>query len=488
MNTMLNNKSKSVVWSSSLFWGLLAILNILFLVYWAGLAMNYCLHYDDVHFMWKLREYSIGEYVREMYLTRGGNFVGYGKNGIIFTLSNWIGDYHGWAILFYALGVAMTYFSVKDYFSHLAHWKVLLSVLAIYNLYVLTVPDYAVFTWLCAMSYFLFGPAICLLLRLLNNEHLSVGGWVVVCLSALFLSGTNVPLTPMVWLLMLANGLLIWHDAQWNVRRVWQNHTVRRLVSVALGMLIVYVIMFVAPGNFTRLESGSDMEHPAGLGAFVIAWGKCIAMFLYMMAFYLPYHLLVLLIGYLAGAHTQPTIQHGWKCTMWVVIAFIVYLCIAVIPLAYLSNGFGIQRNYTQIAFFYILMWFAVGYVWGNYKRKCSMAVQLSAIVCTIFMIVIMSENIHIDLPKAIAYRQAHEERIAYLNTLQQAGQTGAVEVSPYPSTATIDAKYFVLKAIGKKTSQQHIYYESDTDTTPNEYASHLRKLYGYDFDIVLSH
>ena len=215
----MKNASKTIKaqtsWLAWGMWSMLVVLNILFLVYWIGLAMNYCLHYDDVHFMWKLCEYSIGEYVREMYMSRGGNFVGYGINGIIFTLSNWIGDYHAWALIFYALGVAMTFFAVRDTFPHIQTWKVLVGVLAIYNVYILTVPDYAVFTWLCAMSYFLYGPAICLLLRLLNKEHLSVGGWVAVGLLALFLSGTNVPLTPMVWLLMLVNGLWLLRKEHW---------------------------------------------------------------------------------------------------------------------------------------------------------------------------------------------------------------------------------------------------------------------------------
>ncbi len=479
--------SKSFSWYSVLLWGLLIFLNLLFLIYWVGLAQNYCLHYDDVHFMWKLREYSIFEYVREMYLTRGGNFVGYGLNGIIFTLSNWIGDYHWWAIIFYVLGVAISYYAVKDFFSRVKQWKIVIAVLAIYNIYVLTVPDYAVFTWLCAMSYFLYGPAICLLLRTLNKEQLSIGNWGIICLLGLFLSGTNVPLTPMVWLLMLANGLWLLHDVQWNIRRVWQNHIVRRLIFVALGMLIVYVIMFVAPGNFARLTDGNDMEHPVGFSQFAMAWVKCIVMFLYMMAFYFPYHLLATLLGYMAGANAEKHVASSWRCTLWVIAAFFVYLCIAVIPLAYLSNGFGIQRNYTQIAFFYILMWFAIGYIWGNQKGNCISVNGLTLIMGGL-LIGVMGINLYIDLPKAHAYRHAHEERIEYLNRLQQDGQTGVVEVVAYPSTATLDAKYVVLKALGKSTSKQTIYYESDCGETPNEYAGHLRRLYGWDFDIVLQH
>ena len=79
---------------------LLLVLNALFLYYWVALSANYCLHYDDVHFLWKMREFSIFEYVKEMYMTRGGNFVSYGLNGIIFKVSNWLGAYRFWTIIF----------------------------------------------------------------------------------------------------------------------------------------------------------------------------------------------------------------------------------------------------------------------------------------------------------------------------------------------------------------------------------------------------
>ena len=107
----INLKKDSLI--SKILLGLLVVLNVLFLVYWVGLSLNYCLHYDDVHFMWKMREYSIYEYVREMYMTRGGNFMAYGLNGIIFSISNWIGDYHFWPIVFYIFGIMMTYYAVR---------------------------------------------------------------------------------------------------------------------------------------------------------------------------------------------------------------------------------------------------------------------------------------------------------------------------------------------------------------------------------------
>lgn len=477
-------KKESLI--SKILMGLLIVLNVLFLVYWVGLSWNYCLHYDDVHFMWKMREYSIFEYVREMYMTRGGNFVGYGLNGVIFTVSNWVGDYHFWPMIFYVLGIMMTYYAVRGLLKGVENWKVLIGVTALYNVYILTVPDYAVFTWLCAMAYFLYAPMMCLSIRFMNEEQLSVGKWIVLVLMMLFLSGSNIAITPMMWLLMLVNGLWIWHKSGWNIRETWANPVIKRIVYVTIGMLVVYAIMFVAPGNFNRLESGTDMEHPTSLLQFGVAWLKCIVMFLYFMAFYLPYHVIAIGLGYAVGAKNESVIANKWKVAAVIVSAFAVYLSIAVIPLAYLSNGFGIQRNYTQLTFFYMVMWFALGFVMGSSIRKRKIGDVLS-IMCGLFLSIVMAINLKVDMPIAIQYNQAHQARENMLLELQQQGNKELVVVEKYPSTATSDSKYVLLNLLGKSTNQQTIYYESDTDMEPNEYEYHVRKLLHLDFDFVLA-
>ena len=98
-----------------------------------------------------------------------------------------------------------------------------------------------------------------------------------------------------------------------------------------------------------------------------------------------------------------------------------------------------------------------------------------------------MALNIRQDLPVARAYNKAHQEREAYLLSLQEMGNKETVVVEPYPSTQTPDAKYNVLRLIGKKTSQPAIYYEADTDVEPNEYEGHIKRLYRLDFDFVLA-
>lgn len=421
-----------------------------------------------------------------MYMTRGGNFVGYGINGIIFTISNLVGDYHLWPIITYLIGIIMVFTAVNDWIQGYNKWIKLLGVIALYNLYMLTSIDIAVTMWLCAMIYYLYAPAMLLLIKYLTIPHLSMWQWICLCLIALFLSGCNVTITPIALLCMSVIGLKYWHDTNWDVKHTWANPQIKRIVFVAIAMLCVYGIMFVAPGNFARMEGESDIAQPANFIEFVKACCACAGMFCYFMAFYIPYHLLVIALGFLAGTKSNYNLSIPKpKMILIIVFAFVLYLGISVMPLAYLSNGFHIQRNYTHIAFVYQLMLFAIGYVWGH-KNSHTTIVHLCGVVLSVFLIVIMCINIHQDIPIARAYNQAHKEREAYLLTLQEQGNTDIVYVQKFPSTHSQDAKYTILNWIGRQSATQAIYYESDTGIEPNEYESHIRHLYNLDFDFVL--
>lgn len=470
--------------------GLLVVLNALFLYYWVGLAANYCMHYDDVHFMWKLREYSIFEYVKEMYMTRGGNFVSYGLNGIIFTISNWIGAYRFWTILFYALGIIMTWGAFRDMpWIKNSTYKGWLGIITLYNVYVLTSVDYAVFTWMCAMEYYLFAPAMCLLVKYISKETLNWKQWILLLGLAIFISGNAVSISTVSFIILFTVGLYMWYKEGWNILRTWEKPQVRRLLGITALMLICFAIVYVAPGNWSRMDEVEDIQTPHSIMELVKAIVMCAGMFLYMMIFYLPYHLIAVALGAWAGHKYPMNIPKGRNKAILITIGTLVmYLFVSVLPLAYLSNGFAIQRNYIQIGFFYMLMFFAIGYIWMcGRKQECSKSIMASISVCAIFISVIMCLNIRQDIPVARAYNRAHQERELYLLDKQEKRNNETVVVAPYPSTQTPDAKYNVLKLMGKKTSMQAIYYESDTETKPNEYEFNIRKLYELDFDFVLA-
>lgn len=471
---------------------LLIILNALFMYYWLALAANYCLHGDDAHFMWRMQNASIFDYVRLMYITRGGNFVSYGLNGVIFTISNRLGAYRFWTLLFYSFGIFMTWSVFRDIpVMKNSGWKELLGVITLYNIYVLTSVDFAVFTWLCAMQYYLFAPALCMLMKYLTKESLDWKQWILLLALALFISGNAVSISTITFMVMFAYGMYMWYKEGWNVRATWAKPQVRRLIGITIFMLLCFAVVFIAPGNWSRMEDEFDIEQPQNIVEFAKAIAKCAGMFIYMMSFYLPYHLIAVAFGAWMGVEHPVSLSVSRSRAIGIAIGIaILYLIASVTPLAYLSNGFEIQRNYIQIGFFYILTFFVLGYLLTNNSKinsaKANKCINVSLYMCTIFLIVIMALNIRQDLPVARAYRKAHDDRKEYLYALQSTGNKETIIVAPYPSTRTPDAKYNVWSWLGRKSPKQAIYYESDTNVEPNDYTFYIRGMYKFDFDFVL--
>ena len=143
----------------------LIVLNSIFLVYWGILAYYSQLHYDDLHFLWKMRELSVFEYVKDMYFSRSGRFVGYAMNGIKAIITDALGFHQLWAIFYYALGIGICWLVIKDVKLHVSRLAKFMGLCFFYNLFILTNIDFPVFYWLCAMGYYISFPMACLLLK-----------------------------------------------------------------------------------------------------------------------------------------------------------------------------------------------------------------------------------------------------------------------------------------------------------------------------------
>lgn len=475
---MMEKKEKILVWGQG-------VLNALFLVYWFGVSFNYRMHYDDVHFMADLQDLSIWEFVKMRYMDVGGNFGTYIENAIVDKIALWVGDYRLWPMVFYGLGIWMTYAVAKFHIKNVKPAMLLMSVVAIYNIYVLTSIDLSVFTWLCAMAYYLFGPMLLLLLSYLNRDKIEWWRWGILGLIAFYIAGASVSFSPVAMSVLFANGMWLWWKHGWNVKDTWADKRIKRIVYVAVVMVALMAVVVAARGNYLRMD-GSDFQQPTSIVGFIVGIAKACATYGYFMAFYLPYYLLVLCLGIYLGKHSDMELSISKrKAILLLVGAFAVYLVLSTLPLVYLYGGFGIQRTYTHVGFAQALLFAAIGYVIGmGSKEKVALPIITGGL--TVMMMAIMCVNIYVDLPIARAYAKAHDERKAYLQHLQAAGNQETVTVAPYPSAAVPDAKYWVMRAIGKSSSKQLLYCRADADYAPNEYMLHVRHYLDIDFDFVL--
>lgn len=466
---------------------LLLVLNALFIIYYLMLAIYSQPHYDDLHFMWKMNEMSIYDYVKEMYLSRSGRFVAYGLNGVIFSVVNIVGYHQFWPIVFYIIGVLICCKTAKECIKSIDSTVLFNVILLIYNIYILINIDFAVFNWLCAMSYYLLAPSCCLLFCYLNKSILKWYDYVVLSLLVIFLGGGQEAFTPVVLLIMFFNGLYYWHKNDWDIKVTWDLPQIRRIVYVAIAMIILLLIVVVAPGNYARMADTSQFIHPVG----IIGWIKSIVhangMYLYFMIFYIPYMFILFTITYLLGN------RYGTRClsriqkikiVFLLLFSLFIYTLVSSLPNVYLYGGFGIQRSYTHCVFMLLLCVAVCGYVLGDTERKTNIP-SFVAIIGLLTFISIMSINIYNDIPVAQQYSDAVNARIEHLQELQINGNKDVVVVKELPKPEVNDIKSYLLALLGKTTSKSSLYYISDTDTVPNEYMYHFKKVYGLGFDFV---
>lgn len=464
----------------------LVLLNILFFVYWAILAFYSQLHYDDLHFLWKMRELSMFEYVKEMYFSRSGRFVGYAINGIQSVITDALGFHQLWPLFYYALGLGICWLVVKDFELPVSRFGQFMGMCFFYNLYVLTNIDFPVFFWLCAMGYYLFFPLACLLLKYLNEEKLNWWQWTLLVVITIMFGGGNETFTPIILLIMFVNGMWLWHSKGWNVKETWTLPQVRRIVWIAVALLVLWAIVVVAPGNYVRMNTGEEFTHPLGIFGWLKAMIKAVVMFFWFMAFYCPYYLVAFALAYYLGSKSDVQLPISkMKIVMWVAVAFLVYLLVSALPNVYLYNGFGVQRNYTHVVFLWMLVIVMIGFVMGVGRKATGFG--WFSLLGILTLMVVMCVNIEQDTPSARLYGKAVDARIERLSELKEKGQTGTVEVEPLPIPYTEDVKHFVLSRLGKDTPKAVLYYISDTDTVPNEYEYHMKRVLNLDFDFVIA-
>jgi hypothetical protein len=121
-------------------------------------------------------------------------------------------------------------------------------------------------------------------------------------------------------------------------------------------------------------------------------------------------------------------------------------------------------------------------------KNEWKNALNFSLKSGVIILCCIMLSNIYFDTISARNYAQSVDKRIEMLQKMNKQGVVGVVSVDPVSTPYTADPKYLLYKLLAKKTNPHPVlYYISDTEAEPNEYAFHLQKIYGFNFLIKLN-
>lgn len=471
------------------FWYGIAGLNVIFLVYYFGLALNMRLHYDDIHFLYRAQFQNLWEYLDWVWYDRSGRMTVYAMNWIFSTVTLKVGVYWFWPILYMLFGWLLCWIFVRELQVGLSKVKKFGMMVLVYNLYILTAVDFAVFYWPCAMQYYIIGPATLSIIGYAMRKEIKWYQWIF----ALFVVGM-VGLgyeywIPLALLMLFFAGLFYWYKQQWNIKQTWAIPQVRRVILFALLLIIGFAITTSAPGMSNRVEGGAEYEgmvHPDSLAGMCVAYVKSLGILLYFQAFYLPYYLVLTLAMMYVGVKDNSKIPEAGWILKWMTIIVASVIAVACVEPAYIYGGFGIQRFYTPLILLMVIYFAGLGYLIGSkYKKQLqSNWVPVSAICGLAIMCSVMVTNIVIDFPIAKQYANAVDARKEYVLQKRDEGYTGVLELEKIGWPLTIDTKYMFCKMIGKQTSKQSLYYYSDVSDEPNDYSIYLQKVWNLSFTI----
>lgn len=477
---------------SNIIKGLLLATNIAFLVYFVVLAIYARPHYDDLHFMWKMQEMSIFDYVKDMYFSRSGRFGAYFLNGVVFSIINIVGVSWFFPLLFIAFGILICCYVATKVLPKANRFWLCNGVILFYFVYLLTNIDFAVVYWLCAMGYYLKFPIALLLFYFINKKKLNIWQWIVLTLAIITVGAGNEAFSPLMLVFLFINGIYYLHSNHYNFRTTFADNRVRKLCIAAAMIVTLMIIVFVAPGNYARMSDTTQFHRPASMVEWIKGLVYAGTMYHYFLLFYLPYYMVLMALSYLMGVKAKvnkwfsDTLDNKKYVIIRLMLLYAIYIFCTILPSVFLYGNFGIQRNYTHTVFMTILTLCATGFVFGYWKSNVEkMAKCLSVVgLVTLFSITII--NCNLDFPIAKSYAESVDNRIAFCNEKQMAGYNGVLEVEPLATVNTVDIKFIVFSMLGSTTSKPSLYYISENAEAFDEYAYHMERLYKWDFDIVL--
>ncbi len=464
---------------------LLVCINVLFLIYFFILAFYARPHYDDYHFLWRLRETGILNYVQDMYFIQTGRFVSTFLNGVIYKTILYTGTQSFIPVIFWLVGIFLTWIPFKALFKTTPVFVTINVVILFYNIFVLTNIDFPVFYWLCALSYYLLFPAIFSMIALINKRTLNIPEYILLVVLAVFISGSQETFTPVALFLLFVNLLFYFIPQGRGFLKAFQDTRVKRILIFMFLILVLYAVVIIAPGNYVRLTL-DEFVKPSSLNDYLSGYYQSVTTFIYFQLFYLPYYLiLVAVLVVLLKIPDPVSVYFNKKKYLFLASGiFVLYFLISVFPFVYLWSGFGIQRNYTPMVYSAILFISFAGIFLLKSQIKIMRIIAFAGLILLSLLMII---NLYNDTSSAKKYAESVDERIAMVQMLQKQKQTEDVVVEAVKIPYTKDVKFIFSKYIlGKDVPMSFLYYFSDTDTIPNEYAEHYSRVYDLDFLIKL--
>ena len=441
MNTALNKLCKYC----------LALISILFLIYFTILSINSRPHFDDLNFISTFANgTSIIDYVSEYYYSESGAFASFFINGLLFNKFNNFELYKYYPILFILLGSIICCYSFKLLIKGTKIRDIVLFTLVFYSIYIFTIIDQTVPYWLCAMGYCLKGPELLLLFSLLVCEKKTILDKILIFILVIKLGGGNIAFACIALACFCLFFVIKIAICKFSLSEVLKDKRARIFLAAFIVFIIAFSINISAPGYYRRLNGGEiDLAtRPSGIISFLKCSVSCIVTFIYFNIFNLPYLLTTMAIACYFRGSSGICISDGKKIAVVSTILYIVILICYSWPSAFIFGSFGYQRPWSGMCFITYLYAATIGFCIPPFNKAGQRSVSgIITLACCIFTISAISLHLINDTASSREYAKEYDARMTLLSTVPK-DYEGEIVLKPLTQPYTTDMKYVIRHII----------------------------------------
>ena len=224
---------------------------------------------DDIGFALKLKDNNIWHFILNMYFTWQGRFMSFLITGLqiksYFIFDSMLPS----STFIYFVNILLITTSLNNFFKLKPTDSFLFAVI-FFQLYIYSMFDISSYFWLCTKPYSLFITlALFVFSELICSKKETFLNYLFLFISSAFLGCSYEIFAP---ILLLVIGLILMFRLKkynFNFRKLIQNN--HKFIFVSIIIMIFFIFMIIAPGNWVRLKLHSKFARISSLGILYVS-------------------------------------------------------------------------------------------------------------------------------------------------------------------------------------------------------------------------
>lgn len=410
-----------------------AVSSIIFLILpecYNGLSL------DDIIFWNDLEKVSVWEYVRNLYMTWQGRYIGFFEHGIQYRIYGLFESTIPYTLLLYVGEIVMLYSSFRMFTKWSVFQTLSVSILT-WGLFVMCLPDLSSYYWMCTKVYpLIISMTVWLLAKVYSYSTNKWYDWVGIVICACFVGCSTEVFAPMILVLLGVRILKLWKENAYSIPTLISKEKV--LCVVFIVATINFFVMVFSPGTFVRMEVHSDaasltmMEFLTEICTSSI---QVIKMIFFKSHYYVIFFVLMLLLM------TSPTEQKNFTIrdvvirTLSNVGITIGLFLLSMILCQWACGQAFISRAFSQLpAAIYLLLFLLARDLCRTQFPKTIISSKCLICFAMFALLFVVANNIYAicrAYPELEAYKASENARMQMIHELQAQGNQEVVFLEP---------------------------------------------------------